>query len=713
MEQEQNEQNQPQTTEEEEEQVEEYESEPFQESEEIPENDSQCSQDEVTENPFGFLFSTSVTHCFTNEHKNEGDPFVFFSGNTYQGEMHEGIIHGQGEYTWTDLGAKYSGTFNWGNFTGTGRIQWKDGSTYDGNVVNGIRNGQGTYRRAGPKPFVYEGEWLNGKFHGHGICYYGEQGCDHHYEGNFENGEREGDGTMYYPNGNIYEGQWHLGKRHGHGKFTWKESGSYYVGEFQNGQMSGQGEIVYAFSAQSPSVQFVQSNRYLGSFENSLRNGQGTFYYANGAVYKGEWKDNRKNGIGTFTSRDGRVYHSEFRDGSIYQDGQLFVPTPSISLNFPLDGLLAPSESSDEVMNSLCNIYVRFLPKLRALYQQYSRIQWADDKTITALRMVGMWRFLQDKGTILQPSFRLSDADDVVQWNLENPSVKTDDSNSKDSPLSSGLNSMPSTFGFDRVNDLEPITFENQPLKFSPDPFATLFLYQLFESLVRLAHHQLKASFPDSLILQVTRFLENSIFVDDSPPENPYSLFRKSVSNTQFDDMVTKYSPKLLELYLDFSGYASGCSKFQTRQLKMGIQIDSNVDVTVNVYSGIMTIRDLVLFLGDRYFFEDEEKLSVMDVLCFQKFAGVTRAIEEEEEATFRRFFTSFMKSKVTFVEFVQTLAFVADKLIPFDWEPEMKFEYVVTHLDQWRPPTPPESVANESDVNEEEEEEPEAQSAK
>jgi hypothetical protein len=276
--------------------------------------------------------------------------FCFF------GEIHEGIIHGQGTYKWAELGAQYTGTFQWGNFIGTGRIEWKDSSSYEGDVVNGVRHGHGVYRKAGPKGFVYEGDWRQGQFHGQGICLYGEQGCAHHYIGQFHDGLREGNGTMFYPNGNVYEGEWHIGKRHGHGKFTWAESGSYYVGDFSNGEMSGQGEIVYAFSAQSPSVQFVQSNRYLGTFDSSLRNGYGVFYYANGAVYKGQWKDNLKNGMGTFTSRDGRVYHSEFRDGSIFQDGKLFVPTPSISLNFSLDGHLAPSESADEVISSLCNL---------------------------------------------------------------------------------------------------------------------------------------------------------------------------------------------------------------------------------------------------------------------------------------------------------------------------------------------------------------------
>jgi hypothetical protein len=106
-------------------------------------------------------------------------------------------------------------------------------------------------------------------------------------------------------------------------------------------------------------------------------------------VYKGLLKDNFKNG--TFPSGDGQMYRSEFRDGSIFQDEKLFVLTLAISLTFSLDGPLAPSESADEVINSLCNTYVRFLPRLRALYEQYPKIHWADDKTITALRIIGTW----------------------------------------------------------------------------------------------------------------------------------------------------------------------------------------------------------------------------------------------------------------------------------------------------------------------------------
>jgi hypothetical protein len=301
--------------------------------------------------------------------------------------------------------------------------------------------------------------------------------------------------------------------------------------------------------------------------------------------------------------------------------------------------------------------------------------------------MIGMWRFLQDKGSVLDPDFRLSDADDVIQWSLEPVSV----GKHEQSGIHGGQ-AMKSTYGLQRKSlDFDPGCLKNKPLSGAADPFATLFLYQLFEALVRLAHHRLHETFPDSLILQVTRFLENSILMpEDEPPKNPYSIFRKSISTAAFDDVVTRYSPALLQLYLEFSGYASGCSQHQIGQLEESIKIDARVDVTVDdSFHGLMTVRDLILFLGDRGFFGEHRHLSVLDVLLFQRFGSVTRELAEGEEEAFRKFFTSFTKSRVTFVEFVQTLAFVGSKLVRFNWPLERKLEYVVDNIDGWKKPQP------------------------
>jgi hypothetical protein len=129
-----------------------------------------------------------------------------------------------------------------------------------------------------------------------------------------------------------------------------------------------------------------------------------------------------------------------------------------------------------------------------------------------------MWRFLQDKGTILDEDFRLSNADNVIHWNIERvPSLKPHQ------PAHGEVAVMRSAYGAElRIpKGFSPAVLANDPLKFAADPFATLFLCLLFEALVRLAHHRLSMAFPDLLILQVTRFLENSIFIpEDEPPKN-------------------------------------------------------------------------------------------------------------------------------------------------------------------------------------------------
>jgi hypothetical protein len=171
-------------------------------------------------------------------------------------------------------------------------------------------------------------------------------------------------------------------------------------------------------------------------------------------------------------------------------------------------------------------------------------------------------------------------------------------------------------------------------------------------------------TFPDSLILQLTRFLENSILMAESePPKNPDSIFRKSISNSIFDGIVIGFSPALIQLYLECSGYASGTSPHQIRQLEAGAKIDPNVDVTIDKsFHGLMTVRDL----------------------------GHTQ-----------EFFTSFKRSHVTFVEFVQALAFVGSKLVRFEWPLEREFEYVVEHIESWQKPqamSPEDVIPNEEE---------------
>lgn len=51
----------------------------------------------------------------------------------------------------------------------------------------------------------YQGEWYNGKMHGHGLFNYANGDI---YEGTFSEGKRHGHATCIYQDGTIFEGYW-------------------------------------------------------------------------------------------------------------------------------------------------------------------------------------------------------------------------------------------------------------------------------------------------------------------------------------------------------------------------------------------------------------------------------------------------------------------------------------------------------------------------
>ena len=93
-----------------------------------------------------------------------------------------------------------------------------------------------------PSGDVYDGEFVNGLFHGYGI--YSWINGDR-YEGMWKNNHREGEGTWIWgenssSTGDRYQGQWHDDQKHGHGKY-FEVNGDIYIGSFQNDQRHGTG----------------------------------------------------------------------------------------------------------------------------------------------------------------------------------------------------------------------------------------------------------------------------------------------------------------------------------------------------------------------------------------------------------------------------------------------------------------------------------------
>lgn len=122
-------------------------------------------------------------------------------GDVYEGEILNGKRHGHGTYTWAD------------------------GDTYEGDWKEGKRCGRGKLIQYGKSPsgetymkYSYDGEWLDSKEHGHGICVEGDFGMekmDKVFEGEWVNGKRQGRFIWYLTNSNggryinFYEdGKW-------------------------------------------------------------------------------------------------------------------------------------------------------------------------------------------------------------------------------------------------------------------------------------------------------------------------------------------------------------------------------------------------------------------------------------------------------------------------------------------------------------------------
>jgi len=124
-------------------------------------------------------------------------------------------------------------------------INYKDGSVYNGEVnAAGVPHGKGMLRERIPNDYAewydvyegifengkmvrgsvqfaddttYEGEMLDGKFHGRGVWVFKSicGGRDIRYEGEFRNDRRNGYGVYSDSKGDVYEGEWRDSKKNG------------------------------------------------------------------------------------------------------------------------------------------------------------------------------------------------------------------------------------------------------------------------------------------------------------------------------------------------------------------------------------------------------------------------------------------------------------------------------------------------------------------
>ncbi|KAL3911676.1 MAG: hypothetical protein SGARI_001531 [Bacillariaceae sp.] len=135
------------------------------------------------------------------------------------------------------------------------------------------------------------------------------------YEGELVDSKREGRGICLYSNSNLYEGEWKRDKEHGYGKLMSSDRKQiFYEGEWERGKMQGNGTYYYGSSdPANPGSRYIES----------LRNGNGRYYLEGGAVYDGQWRDGQMNGRGFFTWPDNSIYDGEWKDGKRHGSGLL------------------------------------------------------------------------------------------------------------------------------------------------------------------------------------------------------------------------------------------------------------------------------------------------------------------------------------------------------------------------------------------------------
>ena len=220
-----------------------------------------------------------------------------------------------------------------------------EGLLFAGTVLEGTRfNGRGCFTHLHTegdhkgKCIVYEGGFLEGKFHGYGKSQDFALGCT--CEGMFENGEAHGRGKCRWESGWEYEGEFRYDKRHGKGTCRQLEpGGEVYSGEWKDDKWDGIGCLKYAGGRQYDGdfrrgelhgygkYQFADGSGYEGCFNEGLREGHGFMTYAdNSQSYDGEWRSNMRDGEGTLYYVDGSVFNGRFREDEKHGIGKLHLP---------------------------------------------------------------------------------------------------------------------------------------------------------------------------------------------------------------------------------------------------------------------------------------------------------------------------------------------------------------------------------------------------
>ena len=100
-----------------------------------------------------------------------------------------------------------------GDITGNASITYKSGNTYVGEVKNGVRHGDGVFKWKSNSSVTasYDGGWVDGVMSGSGEYYFTAESYPY-ITGTFVNGKPDGSATYYKESGNTFTTTWSNGK---------------------------------------------------------------------------------------------------------------------------------------------------------------------------------------------------------------------------------------------------------------------------------------------------------------------------------------------------------------------------------------------------------------------------------------------------------------------------------------------------------------------
>ena len=163
--------------------------------------------DKMADGTYSFADGRSYTGSFKN---NKFDTGVFSLGSltTEKGFESFEALFTSGNLTGFNFKTTDGLSYN-GDISGDASITYKSGNTYVGEVKNGVRHGDGEFKWKSNSSVTasYDGDWVEGVMSGSGSYYYSASSYPY-ITGTFVNGKPDGTATYYKESGNTFTTTW-------------------------------------------------------------------------------------------------------------------------------------------------------------------------------------------------------------------------------------------------------------------------------------------------------------------------------------------------------------------------------------------------------------------------------------------------------------------------------------------------------------------------